>query len=171
MDLTFQVHVQYCSLQHQTLLSPPDTSTDDLHFSFGLVASFCLEVLLSALCSSPGAYWTPSHLGGSSSSVISFCLFILLMGSHRKNTGVVCHSLLQWTMICQRIVYCVHPFWVALHGMTHSFIELYKCLCYDKTVTPVWGLRCSVPGRPVGSLGAACHPKASKHISIYQGQA
>ena len=101
MSLTFQVHVQYYSLQHQTLLSPPDTSTDDLHFSFGLVASFCLEVLLSALCSSPGAYWTPSHLGGSSSSVISFCLFILLMGSHRKNTGVVCHSLLQWITFCQ----------------------------------------------------------------------
>ena len=29
MDLTFQVPIQYCSLQHQTLLLPPDTSTTE----------------------------------------------------------------------------------------------------------------------------------------------
>ena len=27
-----------------------------------------------------------------------------------------------------------HPSWVALHGMAHSSIELYKPLCQDKTV-------------------------------------
>ena len=29
MDLTFQVPMQYCSLQHWILLSPPDTSTTE----------------------------------------------------------------------------------------------------------------------------------------------
>ena len=38
---------------------------------------------------------------GSFSGVISFCFFILLWGSCGKNTGVVCHSLLQWIMFCQ----------------------------------------------------------------------
>ena len=31
----------------------------------------------------------------------SFCLYILSWGSHSKNTGEVCHSLLQWAMFCQ----------------------------------------------------------------------
>ena len=72
--------MQYCSLLHQTLLSPPDTSTTEHHFCFGPAASFFLELLLTALHSSPEAYWTPSDLRGSSSSVIYFCLFILFMG-------------------------------------------------------------------------------------------
>ena len=40
MDLTFQVPVQYCSLQHQTLFSPPDTSTDEHCFHLGPAVSF-----------------------------------------------------------------------------------------------------------------------------------
>ena len=27
-----------------------------------------------------------------------------------------------------------HPSWVALHSMTHSFVEIYKPLCHDKAV-------------------------------------
>ena len=72
MDLTFQVPMQYCSLQHQTLLSPPDTSDTEHRFCFGTVASLILELFVIALCSSSVAIWTPSDLGGSSSSVISF---------------------------------------------------------------------------------------------------
>ena len=79
MDLTFQVPMQYCSLHHQTLLSPPDTPTTEHHLCFGPDTSFFPELLVFALCSSPEAYWTPTDLGGSSSGVISFCLFILFM--------------------------------------------------------------------------------------------
>ena len=43
MDLTFQIPIQYCPLQHHTLFSPPDTSTTKHHFHFGLRASFFLE--------------------------------------------------------------------------------------------------------------------------------
>ena len=39
MDLTFQVPVQYCSLQHQTLLLSPVTSTTGCCFCFGSVSS------------------------------------------------------------------------------------------------------------------------------------
>ena len=55
MDLTFQVLLQYFSLQHQTLLSPPDTSTTECPFCFGPVPSFFLELFLY---SSPVAYLT-----------------------------------------------------------------------------------------------------------------
>ena len=34
MELTFQGPMQYCYLQHLTLLSPPDTSTAERHFQF-----------------------------------------------------------------------------------------------------------------------------------------
>ena len=75
-DLTFQVPVQYCSLQHRTLLSPPDTSTTGRCFCFGSASSFLLELFF---CSSPVAYWAPADLG----SVISYRFFILFMGFSR----------------------------------------------------------------------------------------
>ena len=45
---------------------------------------FFLDLLAIVLHFSPVAYWTPSNLGGSSSGVISFCLFTLLMRSSRQ---------------------------------------------------------------------------------------
>ena len=81
MGLTFQVPMQYCSLQQQTLLPPPETSTTGLCFHFGLDSSFFLDLFL---CSSPIAYWTHTELGGSSSGVITFCLSTLFMGSSRQ---------------------------------------------------------------------------------------
>ena len=46
MDLTFQVPMQYCSSQHWTLLSPPDTSTTGRRFHFG--PALFLELFLHA---------------------------------------------------------------------------------------------------------------------------
>ena len=81
MNLSFQVPMQNCSLQHRILLWPPDTSTTERWFHTGPATSFFQELSVIALCSSPVAYWTPSDLGGCLfSSVISFCLFILFMG-------------------------------------------------------------------------------------------
>ena len=76
MDLTFQVPMQYCTLQDQTLLPSPVTSTTRHCFCFGSISSF-LELFLY---SSPVAFWAHTNLGSSSFSVISFCLFILFMG-------------------------------------------------------------------------------------------
>ena len=42
----FQVPMQYCSLQHQTLLPSPVTSTTRYCFCFGSVSSFFLEFVL-----------------------------------------------------------------------------------------------------------------------------
>ena len=69
MDLTFQVPMQYCSLQHQTLLPSPVTSTTGCCFHFGFVSSFFLEWFLHL---SPVAYWVPTDLESSSFSVLSF---------------------------------------------------------------------------------------------------
>jgi len=92
VDLTFKVPMQYCSLQHQILLSPPDTSTIEGHFHFGLYASFFLQLLAIALYSYPVAYWTPSTL--EAHLLVSY-LFVFLyypLGSPSKNTGRFCHG-------------------------------------------------------------------------------
>ena len=73
--------MQYCSLQHQTLLPSPVTSTTGHCFLFGSVSSFFLELFLHW---SPVAYWAPTNLGYSSFSVLSFCLFILFTGFSRQ---------------------------------------------------------------------------------------
>ena len=81
LDLTFQVPLQYCSLQHQTLLPSPVTSTFRCCFCFVFVFSFFLDLFLHSF---PVAYWAPTNLGSSSFSVISFCIFILFMGFSRQ---------------------------------------------------------------------------------------
>ena len=68
MDLTFQVPMQYCYWQHQTLLLLPFTSTTGCCFCFGSIPSFFLELFLHW---SPVAYWAPMDLGSSSFSVLS----------------------------------------------------------------------------------------------------
>ena len=67
MALTFQVPMQYCSLQHRTLLPSPVTSIPGRYFLFGSISSFFLVLFLH---SSPVAYHAPTNLGSSSFSVI-----------------------------------------------------------------------------------------------------
>ena len=81
MDLTFQVPMQYCSLQHWTLHLSPVTSTTGYCFFFGHIPSFFLELFILW---SPVAYWAPTELGSPSFSILSFCLFILFMGFSRQ---------------------------------------------------------------------------------------
>ena len=73
--------MQYCSLQHLTLLPSPVTSTTGCCFCFGSISSFFLELFLHWY---PVAYWVPTDLGSSSFSVPSFCLFTLFMGFLRQ---------------------------------------------------------------------------------------
>ena len=58
---------------------------------------FFLELFLHW---SPVAYCVPTNLGSSSFNVL-FAFLYCSLGSQGKNTEVVCHSLLQWTMFCQ----------------------------------------------------------------------
>ena len=115
--------MQYCS-SRQTLLPLPGTSTTGCCFCFGSIYSLFLELFLDW---SPVAFWAPTYLGNSSFSVLSFCLFILFIGSQGKNTEVVCHSLFQWTTFCQ-----TSPPWHVHLGWPHMawlcFIELDKAV-------------------------------------------
>ena len=125
MDLTFQVTVQYCSLQHRTLLLSPVTSTAGYCFCFGSIPSFFPEWFLH---SSPVAYWAPTDLRSSSFSVLSFCLFILFVGFSRHE----CWGGLPFPSIVDHVLSelstMTRPSWVAPYGMAHSFIELDKAV-------------------------------------------
>ena len=131
MDLKFQVPMQYCSLQHQTLLPSPVTSTTGYCFCFGSIPSFFLELFLHW---SPVAYWASTNLGSSSLSVLSFCLFILFMGFSRQEYWSGLPFPFPVGHILSELFSMIHPSWVALHSMVHSFIELHKPLCHDKPV-------------------------------------
>ena len=128
MDLTFQVPMQYCSLQHRTLLPSPVTSTTGCCFCFGSISSFFLELVLHW---SPVACWASTDLGSSSLSVLSFCLFILFMGFSRQEywSGLPFPSSVDHVL--SELSTMTRLFWVALPGMAHSFTEL------DKTVVHV----------------------------------
>ena len=127
VDLTFQVPMQYCSLQHQTLILSPVPSTTGCCFFFGSIPSFFLELFLHW---SPVAYWAPTDLGSSSLSVLSFCLFILFMGFSRQEywSGLPFPSPVDHILSERSIM--THLSWVALHGMDHSFIELDKAVVH-----------------------------------------
>ena len=127
MDLKFQVHVQYCLLQHWTLLSSPDTSTTGHCFSFGSDSSFLLELFL---CYSSVTYWAPTNMGSSSFSVISFCLFNLFMQFSRQEcwSGLPFPSSLDHTL--SELSIMTHLSWVSLHDIAHSFFVLNKAVIH-----------------------------------------
>ena len=128
MDLTFQVLMQYCSLQHQTLL-PSVTSITACWFYLDSISLFFLELFLQ-WC--PVAYWAPTDLGSSSFSVLSFCLFILFMDFSRQEYWIglpfpspVDHVLSELSTMTRLSL-------VALHSLAHRFIEL------DRAVVHMW---------------------------------
>ena len=127
MGLSFQIPMQYCSLQHRTLLPSPVTSTTWHCFHFDSISLFSLELFL---LSYPVAYWAPTDLGSSSFSVISFCFFLLFMGFSRQEywSGLPLPSPVDHVL--SELSTMTHPYWVALHIMAHSFIELDKAVVH-----------------------------------------
>ena len=127
MDLTFQVPMQYCSLQHQTLLLSPVSSITGFLFLF------------FALAPSLHSFWSyfstdlQEHTGHLLTwefifvSVLSFTFLYCSWGSQGKNTEVVCHSLLQWSTFSQ-----TSPQWPIRLEWPHtawlSFTELDKAV-------------------------------------------
>ena len=128
MDLTFQVPMQYCSLQHQTLLLSPVTSTTGYWFCFGSMLSFFLELFLHW---SLVAYWAPTNLGSSSFSILSCFLFILFMGFSRQEYRSDLPFPSPVDHILSDLSTMTRPSWVAPWAWL-SFIEL------DKAVVLVW---------------------------------
>ena len=127
MDLTFQVPMQYCFLQHQTLLPKPVTSTPEHYFHFGSATLFFLELFLH---SSPVAHWAPTDLGSSSFSVLSFCLFILFMEFSRQEYWGGLPFPFPVNHVLSEFSTMNHPSWVATHGIAHSFVELDKAVVH-----------------------------------------
>ena len=119
--------MQYCSLQHQTFFPSPITSTTGCCFCFVSIPSFFLELFHH---SSPVAYWAPTDLWSSSFSVLSFRLFILFMRFSRQEyrSGLPFPSPVDHVL--SELYTMTHPSWVALHGMAHSFRELYKAVVH-----------------------------------------
>ena len=124
MDLAFQVPMQYCFysigfyFHHQT------------HPQLNIVSALAQPLHFGAIGNSPPlfsvAYWTPSNLGGSSFSVRSFYLFIqfiefscLVYWSGLPFPPPVNHVLSELSTMTPLS-------WMALHSMTHNFIELHK---------------------------------------------
>ena len=136
MDLTFQVPMQYWSLQCWTLLPSPVTSTAGCCFCFGSVSSFSLELFLHW---SPVTYWASTDLGRSSFSVLSFCLFILFMGFSSQEYWSGLPFPAPVDHILSELSTMTRPSWVALNGMAHSFIELDKAVVHMiRLVTFLW---------------------------------
>ena len=133
MDLTFQVPVQYCSLQHQILLLSSVSFTPGCCFSFGSIPSFFLELFLYW---SPVAYWAPTDLGSSSFSVLSFCLFILFMGFSGEEywSGLLFPSPVDH--ILSDLSTMSHPFWV-------SKSKIGSWLCF-RPWTPYWQIQIEI---------------------------
>ena len=92
--------------------------------------ALCLHSFWLFLHSSPVAYWEPTDLGSSSFRVISFCLFLLFMEFSRQEcwSGLLFSSPVDH--ILSELSTMTRPSWVALHGMTHSFIELDKAVVH-----------------------------------------
>ena len=128
MDLTFQVPMQYCPLQHWTSI----TSHNHNWVLFLLwLHLFILSGVISispVSSSSIGHLWTWGvHLSVSYLFAFSYCSW----GSQGKNIEV--------DHVLSELSTMIRPSWVALHGMAHSFIELEKAVVHViRLVSILW---------------------------------
>ena len=136
MHLTFQVPIQYCSLQYRTLLSPPDISTTERHFHFGPAIflsgaiSNCPVLFHSSISDT---FWP----GDSSSGAIAFCLFIQFMRFLWQEYWSVLPFPPSEDLVLSELFTMTHLSWVALHGMAHSFTELHSPFA----TTRLWSMK------------------------------
>ena len=136
--------MQYCSLQHQTLLSPPNTSTTDSQ-KFPLWPSYF--ILTRATSSCPLLF--PSSTLDIQGVLIFPChIFLPFHTVH----GVLQARRLMWLDISFPVGHVLselstmsYPSWVALHGIPHSFIELDKAVIQVITVFCKCGLHSVCP--------------------------
>ena len=124
MDLTFHVPRQYCSLQHQILLSPPDTSTTGCHVCFCSTFSFLVELFLH---SSPVAYPIPTNLWGFIFQIHIYLPFDTVHGVLKAKwwRGLPFPSpilLFVRTLLCDLSM--------AQHTMAHSLLNLFKAVIH-----------------------------------------
>ena len=124
MNLIFQVPMQCCSLQHQTLLPSPVTSTTGCCFFLWLL--FFLSGVISPLIS--GSILGTYQLG---EFIFQCHIFLPFHTFH----GILKARILKWFAIPSPVEHVLselstmtHSFWVDLHSMAHGFIELDKAV-------------------------------------------
>ena len=129
MDLTFQVPMQYYSLQHRTLLASTVASTTGCCFCFGSSSSFFLVLFLH---SSSVAFWAFYQPG-------EFIFHYLIFLPFHTVYGVGFSRLEYWSglpfpspvdHVLSEHSTMIRLSWVALHGMAHSFIELDRAVVH-----------------------------------------
>ena len=122
MDLTFQVPMQHCSLQHQTFTSITSHIHNWALFSLWLHLSI-LSGVISPLFSSgilgtywPGEFifWCPIFLPF---HTVHGVLKARILKNKKPFPSLVDHVLSELSTM-------THLSWMALYGMAHSFIEL-----------------------------------------------
>ena len=133
MDLTFQVPMQYCSLQHWILFLSPVLSTTGCFFfaldaslhSFWSYCSTDLQEQIGHLLA-----WG-FHLSVSCLFAFSYCSW----GSQGRNTEVVCHFLLQWSTLCQtspprpdRLGW-PHTVWLSFTELDKAVVHVIRLAC------------------------------------------
>ena len=150
MDLTFKVHMQCISLQHQTLLSLPVTSTAGHCFHFGSASSFLLELFVHP---SPvalwGTYWPLKFISAMSSCqrYVSPEVQCHIFLSFHTVHGILQARMLKWFAIpfsngpC--FVGTVHHDSSVLTSMAHIFIDLDKAVTHVITLVSFLWLRFS----------------------------
>ena len=127
INLTFQVPLQYCSLQYWTFTF----TTRHIHNWVSFPIWFCLFIpsrAISLLFSS--SILDTTNLGGSTFNVISFAFSYCSWGSQGKNTEVVCLSLLQGTMFFQKF-----PPWPVFLGWPYT-----AWLIVSLSYTKLWSM-------------------------------
>ena len=125
MDLTFQILVQYCFLQHRILLPSPVTPTPGCCFCFGSTFSFLLQYFSTDL-QHIGHLWTWGvHL--------QCHIFLPFHTVH----GVLKARILKWFTIpfssgphFVRSLHYDSPLLMALHSMAYGFTELDKAVVH-----------------------------------------
>ena len=127
MDLTFQVPMKYCSLQHQTLLSPPDIPTAGHGLSL-----FIVSIAISLLF--PSSVLDTFQRG---EFIFWYHTFLPFHPLHKVLTASILKRLpflppVDHVLSAPSTMTCLS--WVVLDGMAHSFIGLCKSLSHDKAV-------------------------------------
>ena len=142
MDLTFQVPMQYCSLQHWTLLPSPVTSTTMCCFCFGSISSLFLGIYSLFSSSILGTY-QPGEF------IFQCPIFLPFHTVH----GVLKAGILKWFAIpfsngphFVKTLHHVLSVSGALHGMAHSFIELDKAMVHVITLVSFLSYQKHIPG-------------------------
>ena len=114
INLTFQIPMQYCSLQHHTWLPPPDTSTTGCCLLFDSGPSFLLELFL---CSFPVVF---CHLLTREFIFQCHIFFAFSYYSWDSQGGLPFPSLVDHVFSELSTMTCLSG--VTLHGMAHCFI-------------------------------------------------